>query len=188
MSSHRGEWNGQRLGDVVAVDVLPDSTLVTTSSSGSVSVVHPNRIVPFLSNHADACLICVNVAQFHWTIHGHLRRHGEEEGLRTLWQFSRDRRLHDVILMDQRFRYVRDGVFPLPKTLGVLTQRYCDLRSPGQSDQRQSPPLPAGNDARLDIASTILRVYEVLQDRSVPITGNDERGAIALGPATQGRL
>lgn len=200
----RPTWHHKRLGDVVAFAVHTDSdsrsTFAATSLGGPAVIVPAELLGEFLHIHADADLVGHDVGRLHWSLHRELHSLSNTDGLRALWRLSRKSRLHDVMFMDQRYRLVTTGVFPLPRQLEELTSVYIDATESENdlrgrftvNDDRRSFSRHAPNLAATRVAAT-LSVYQPLRQKIDEFSlkklaakygplglGIDVQGAIAL--------
>lgn len=107
-------WNGQQLRSAREVPlgfdtetamitderVIPDLALATASDGRTHVLVHADRVGEFLLVHRDASLVAQNVAFDFWVVDQHLRRRGEREAGRVLWDMCERGRLFDTQILD----------------------------------------------------------------------------------------
>ncbi len=162
--------------DISAVEVYAAATTGTETA-----LIEPNQLGDFLTSHANALLLCHDVAHLHWCMLEVLRRAEHDAGEKALWQFSREYRIDDVMLLEQRVRAIDETSFSLPKSLGKLAAEY--LRQPGEDDS----PVPqdvAG------AAESILALHENLMSRieTIPQYGKFNCGPLGLGVEVQAAI
>jgi hypothetical protein len=220
-------WDGAPLSGggfslvVFAAEQAPAATppapvLAGVSDGRSSLVLRPEQLGPFLRLHAGAHLACHDAAELHSALRHHLDRAGDAEGVRALWGFARQCRLHDVALLDQQVRLAEDGTaHPERLPLDGLARRHLgvslrDDGALGAALRTVTPQLPAG--ANPDLVDELLRradaVFQIARDlwgraTSLPsgasapagcgqfgplALGLQVRGAIALADATRGGL
>ena len=70
----------------------------------------------FFRQHETATLICYDAAMLHWLLEGHFRQTNDAQSSKTLWAYSAESRLIDIMLLDQHIRRCRgeDGTVASP--------------------------------------------------------------------------
>ncbi len=131
-------WDGDPLGQgpialVALVEQAPDVTgtmepVVGAATAEEYVELVQEQIAAFLQAHADRVLLGHDAAKVHWSLHECLKSaQAPHNMLQTLWSFSRESRLHDIMLLDQRCRLVLAGLYSLPRPLEQLAREYCNL-------------------------------------------------------------
>ena len=191
-------WNGNPLGQgpialVALVEQAPDVTgtmepVVGAATAEEYVELVQEQIAAFLQAHADRVLSCHDAAKVHWSLHECLKSaQAPHNALQTLWSFSRESRLHDIMLLDQRCRLVLEGLHSLPRPLGQLAREYCDIRLGDAPDVqgRLSAILAIYSIVRQRIDEFITQLEPLPQSVPPPHAGSveiefDEQGAIVL--------
>ena len=197
-------WTGQRLelGAVsLFLTMVPGQSgdsgevMLGAASDGETSVgLSREHLGRFLRQHENATLVCYDAAGVHWLIRELLIQAGDQATIPVLWQFSRECRLVDVGLLDQRFRLVAEGVYPSPRPLQDLASTY------GASAAARSTIGPRASSEQYRChAEAVLGIYRELDRRIAELTSNlhiplelvrrfgplghglDVQGAIAVG-------
>lgn len=130
------KWDGKALpGTIIAVsgrdsEVSEDERsfdflVLADAADQSVMYVESQQLGPFLEVHKERIFVGNAVAGLHWKLVEWIKRSGHEKALDDLWNLPRNGQLHDVMLLDQRLRVVKQGVFPIPHSLETLVERYC---------------------------------------------------------------
>ncbi len=114
-------------GPIAAMLLVPDKPrseedpiLVAANSDNQVELVAERDLGRFLGRHSESTFIVHDAAAWHWGLMAVLDARGDAAGRAILWDLSRQGRIHDVQLLDQRICAVRDSVHTLPKSLSKL--------------------------------------------------------------------
>ncbi len=142
MNALRRWWNGERLGDEVALVLFapPETGLpllgAAASEAGTVLLI-PADFPPFLQQHAEDTLICYDAAKLHWPLEAHFRQSSDTESLKRLWAYSAWALLTDIDLLDQHVRRCC-GAVPVKSTpLNRLVQRRARIGLPDEEEVRR---------------------------------------------------
>jgi len=200
------EWAGQEMvGRDIALmpagpvtdEMLGCTGIVAASERRDITFIPLERIRDYLAAHEDHRFLTFDVAALHWRLFDTQgdSRHGPARD--AVWQLSRDCRLIDIELFDQRCRLVRHGVFPHPSTLQELADRYLD----NDASSRSPRPLLPDNDSDqvllvLEIGQRLLAAVEDCfpdispQKRRFGLlaTGLDAQAAIACACPALGEI
>ena len=176
-------WDEKRIGqEAVALAVFPckqtnspqdDCLVLGAASSETTSVfLWPDELGKFLCQHQEANLICYDAADLHWLLDSKFRRAKGTESLKVLWDYSKDCRLIDIMLLDQHVRRCQGKGGAEATPLERLVQRCAGITLPKNDEvihqvaaalKRRSPNL---NDSvlrsALMIADGILQAYKHL--------------------------
>jgi hypothetical protein len=122
-------WDNHPLGPgpvaLVVVPAGPDgptsrvpSMLGAACAEGGPVFLVADQFAPFLRAHSRGELVCHDAARLHRLLHESLSERKDAGALSALWGFSRESRLLDVMLLDQRIRlfYGEDGSRGRPLT------------------------------------------------------------------------
>ena len=199
------QWDGQFLGERLAIAFFRDSAtkfLIGFAKSDTASaMIYPDQFGQFLLIHVPAEIICYDAAQVHWDLYDLLRQRNDENGLRALWRFSRRSRLHDIMLLEQRLRLIRDAVHPLPKRFEALADLHCKQTPPAAIEpgphgaHAQRGGIPEAEEL-LARAATTMNIYQTLRqqaDQVIDHLGIPQKlvaryGPLGLGVDVQGAI
>jgi hypothetical protein len=136
-------WDGQPLGHgplaFIAFAHHPQDSpfgvlaQAAVASANTAFLLAPEQLSTFLAKHADAELVCYDAATWHWLLHDYLQKRGDKEALAILWDYSRDARLTDILLLDQLIRQTRDGNGTEARSLANVTTAVADEELPDQN-------------------------------------------------------
>ena len=200
-------WDGSPLPDselslaVFSVPVTGGTTtdralLLAAACGGGQSVVlWPDQVREFLCIHSDRTIVCHDAGAFHWLLHSHLGVKRNPEAVETLWGFSRNSRLADIMLLDQLVQ-LADQAFPFPAArplhelaAEVLDRSLEDVASVElqlQSALAEKGPLSANlTNEFLEIASVAKLIFSKLKHRAVELAhehGIDLQTMAKFGP------
>jgi hypothetical protein len=91
-------------------------TLVAASKGDAAFIIPAGRMADFLAVHADRLMFCQNAAWLHWRLLAHAGAAARDAGAeRLLWQTSRECRLIDLPLLQQRADMVLSGTYKRPR-------------------------------------------------------------------------
>ena len=165
-------WNGERLEQTEIALVffarqtrgaVPESfpILGAASSAATAVVLLPPDFGHFLRQHEDATIVCYDAAVLHWLLDAHFRRQNDTEALATLWAYSKNSRLIDLMLLDQHVRRYRgeDGTEARPRH--QLLHRLAGVELPEDLEIQQRVTAAWArasqntNDPVLDLVATV---------------------------------
>ncbi len=168
-------WNGDRLGDEVALVLFaPPETglpLLGAAATGTVAtLLLPTEFGGFLGQHEESALVCYDVAKLHWALEAHFRGPNDTESLARLWGYSASSRLVDIALLDQHIRRCRGQVGDKPTPICRLVRCYTGVELPEDEETcRQIVAACKGgsrDDPALELAVRVIKgifqVYESL--------------------------
>jgi DNA polymerase I-like protein with 3'-5' exonuclease and polymerase domains len=103
-------WNGQQLRAHFALDTetelitgyrVPRLALAAVSDGETTYIVHPQQVAQFLVQHLAGTgqMVCHNLAFDFWVLDQQLRRTGNTDALRLLWNAADQQRLHCTMLL-----------------------------------------------------------------------------------------
>lgn len=186
-------WNDTSLkgNDIAIVFCAEDggnadcgSLIALARGNGQIPVrVETEKIGKFLDTHSERRFVCYDVATLHSLLAEHLKQIKDQHALTLLWDLPRHNRLHDVMLLDQRLRVVKEGIFPKPRELVELAAVYSREEISQTSSQQLHVILAVH---KQQLAQTEMLLSKLPVDRKVvgkfgPLGhGIDVQGAIAV--------
>ena len=182
---HGAELSGSDIAIAISMDRsdclgLVDLIAVANEDGQTPVCIKSEDLGNFLVVHADRRFICFDAADLHWKLVQHLKHLGEEDALKVVWDLPRHGRLHDVQLLEQRLRLVREGVNPLPRELDALVKAHCQ----SNSHLHQTQAILEVYQQLLSLVEPMLTRLEIdpkLVERFGPLGhGVDVQGAIAV--------
>jgi hypothetical protein len=209
------EWGGEPLASdgVVALIVLgskstsassyPVPLIAAACGDGTSCLVRVEQFAAFLIAHREGKLVCHDAGALHGMLEVQLRKGGNAEAIRCLWEFSRSGRLLDVELLDQLLDMAEFGIDKTPATLAEIAETRCRFQIPGaeisQSGGRKAatshPGQPTEQDrVALQLVESLMRIYRQMRplaDRFVEdYTGDpgEEVGPLSLGIQVRGAI
>ncbi len=183
------QWDGKPFAtSQLALQVVDDAEVdnVAAAFDGKKGVLLPAHSVGvFLQEHVECELLVHDAARVHWSLHRVLSSSPQPESIEALWSFSRQCRLLDVMILDERIRLVLESCYAKAKELHQLVDQYCGQGADGEPTRLASSGL-CGE------AQAVFRVYNAIKSSDhcswMANTPESQWGPLGIGIDVQGAI